>query len=131
MIDLNQYSGGLQHIGIPTDDIERTIAFYTSLGFSVALRTENKSASEQVAFLRLGNLTIETYENKRAVLRSGAIDHIALDVTNIDSLFEALKSAGFRILDAHVQSLPFWERGVRFFSIAGPNEEKIEFCERL
>ena len=29
---------GLQHIGVPTNDIERTIAFYTALGFQVAER---------------------------------------------------------------------------------------------
>lgn len=35
------------------------------------------------------------------------------------------------LLDAHVNFLPFWERGVKFFTIVCPNKEKIEFCEKL
>ena len=47
---------GLQHIGIPTNDIEKTIAFYTALGFETAHRAEN--GGEQVAFLKLGDLAV-------------------------------------------------------------------------
>ena len=122
---------GVQHIGIPTNDIEKTIELYTSLGFEIALFTLNEAANEKVAFLRLGNLVIETYENKVAAMKNGAIDHIALDVKNIDELFEEVRAAGYHLLNDEVQSLPFWEHGVRFFTIVGPNKEKIEFCERL
>ena len=131
MIDLNRYSGGVQHIGIPTNDIGRTIAFYTSLGFVVDLLTENKAADEKVVFLRLGNLTVEAYENRSAVMQAGAIDHIAIDVKHIDELFAEVEAGGFRMLTPEIQSLPFWERGIRYFIILGPNEEKIEFCEKL
>ena len=55
---------GIQHIGIPTNDIEATIAFYQKLGFIPVLRTVNEQANEKVAFLRLHNLNIETYENR-------------------------------------------------------------------
>ena len=62
----------------------------------------------------------------------GAIDHIAIDVKNIDDLFLAVKEAGiFKMLDQQVNGLPFWENGVKFFTIEGPNKEKIEFCEKL
>ena len=30
---------GLQHIGIPTNDMEKTIAFYTALGFETVCQT--------------------------------------------------------------------------------------------
>lgn len=89
-----------------------------------------QAANEKVAFLQLGNLVIETYENPAAALRNGAIDHIALDVKNIDEIFEEVRAAGYRMMNDTVQSLPFWEHG-KFFTIAGPNEEKIEFCEKL
>ena len=74
---------------------------------------------------------IETYENHIATLRSGAIDHLAIDVKEIDQLYKEIKTAGFHILDDSVQYLPFWEKGVKFFTILGPNAEKVEFCERL
>ena len=125
------YITGLQHVGIPTNDLEATIAFYTSLGFEVALRTGNPKADEQVCFLALGNLCIETYENGCAVGKPGAVDHIALNVTDIEGVFREAKRAGRTLLDQEVQFLPFWEKGVRFFTILGPNGEKVEFCQKL
>ena len=72
-MDLKNYSTGVQHIGIPTNDIEKTIAFYQKLGFEIALQTVNEEADEKVAFLELETLVIETYENKAAKMESGAI----------------------------------------------------------
>lgn len=50
-MDLKTYTTGIQHIGIPTNDIEKTIAFYQKLGFEIALQTVNEEADEKVAFL--------------------------------------------------------------------------------
>ena len=47
---------GVAHIGIPTNDLDKTIAFYKKLGFVSALETVNKAAGERVAFLQLGDL---------------------------------------------------------------------------
>ena len=33
------------------------------------------------------------------------------------------------MIDDHVMSLPFWEKGIRYFNIEGPNHEVLEFCE--
>lgn len=128
-MEIKDFCTGVQHIGIPTNNIEKTIAFYKELGFEVALRTDNNG--EQVAFLQLHNLVIETYENHKAVMKAGAVDHIALDVKDIDRLFGLVKAKGFHLLDEHVNALPFWENGIKYFIISGPNNEKIEFCEKL
>lgn len=128
-MEVKDFCTGIQHIGIPTNNIEETISFYKQLGFQVALQTVN--GTEKVVFLQLHNLVIETYENNSAAMQVGAIDHIALDVKDIDALFEVVKAANFCLLDEQVNGLPFWENGVKFFTIAGPNKEKIEFCERL
>lgn len=128
-MEIKDFCTGVQHIGIPTNDIEKTKAFFASLGFTVAYSTVN--GTEKVAFLQLGNLVIETWESGLATMRYGSIDHIAIDVKDIDRLFETVKAAGFKLLDDHVCSLPFWEHGVKFFTIEGPDCEKIEFCERL
>lgn len=72
---------GVAHIGIPTNDLDKTIVFYKKLGFVSALETVNKAAGERVAFLQLGDLMIETYENHRAAEKAGAIDHVALATT--------------------------------------------------
>lgn len=129
-MNIKGFTTGVQHIGIPTNDINKTIEFYHALGFDTALRTVN--GTEEVAFLQLHNLMIETYQNHQAKMEYGAIDHIAIDVKNIEDLFDTIKEAGiFTMLDNQVNSLPFWENGVKFFTIEGPNKEKIEFCERL
>lgn len=85
---------GVAHIGIPTNDLDKTIAFYKKLGFVSALETVNKAAGERVAFLQLGDLMIETYENHRAAEKVGAIDHVALATTDIEAAFAAAKEAG-------------------------------------
>lgn len=122
---------GLQHIGLPTNDMKKTVDFYKALGFQVALQTVNQAAGEKVTFLRLGNLTIESYENKQAAQIDGAWDHVALNVTDIEAAFQAVKEKGFQMLDTEIQFLPFWENGVRFFTIFGPNKEKVEFSQYL
>ena len=142
-MEIKAFTTGVQHIGIPTNDIKKTIEFFQLLGFEVAFRTIN--GPEEVAFLQLHNLMIETYQNHQAKMEYGAIDHIAIDVKDIDSLFKEVKalvnkeqekaegvaSPLFIMLDNQVNGLPFWEKGVKFFTIEGPNKEKIEFCERL
>lgn len=129
--NFQQFINGLQHIGIPTNDIDETIDFYKILGFEVAFQTVNEIANEKVAFLRLENITIEVYENKQAAAVSGALDHIALNVTDIKKVFEMAKEQNFNIIDKEIQFLPFWDNGVKFFTIIGPNKEKIEFSQYL
>lgn len=144
-MNIKDFTTGVQHIGLPTNDIKKTIEFYQTLGFEIAYRTIN--GPEEVAFLQLHNLIIETYQNHQAKMEYGAIDHIAIDVKDIENLFKVVNAEAekaqekakaesntsplFRMLDTQVNGLPFWEKGVKFFTIEGPNKEKIEFCEKL
>ena len=128
---LREQLNGIQHVGIPTNDIEATIEFYGKLGFEVALQTVNEEANEKVAFLKLNNLVIETYENKAAKMESGAIDHVAIDVKDIEKVYELITQADLNTTRDTIHFLPFWENGVRFFTIEGPNKEKIEFSQYL
>lgn len=121
---------GLQHIGIPVVDSEKTVAFYESLGFKVALDTMN--GSEHVVFLKLGNLVIETYQNGQATLQSGAWDHVCIDVEDIEEAWEeVVVKLGNKSIEGKIMYLPFWEKGVKFFTILGPNKEKVEFGQIL
>jgi len=120
-------STGLQHIGLPTDDMEKTIRFYEALGFEVAYRTNNKG--EEVAFLRLGDLTIETYQNFRAAGLDGAWDHVAINVTDVEKARELADGLGLDVIEAG--ELPFWDNGVKYFTVLGPNHEKVEFNQYL
>ncbi|MBQ3223918.1 MAG: VOC family protein [Clostridia bacterium] len=128
-MSIRERVSGLAHIGIPTNDLTKTIRFFESIGFEMRLRTATEK--EQVAFLQLGNVMIETYENGMAALKPGAIEHIALDVDDIEAVYAEVRGLGYKEFEDGIQFLPFWEHGVRFFTIAGPNGEKIEFSQIL
>lgn len=121
---------GIQHIGIPVKDMEETKKFYETLGFQAAFETVNEGL--KVVFFKLGNLVIETYETKEPVaLKIGAIDHFAIDVEDIEETYKEICELNLNTLQDTVHFLPFWENGVRFFTIKGPNEEKVEFSQMM
>ena len=39
----NKWITGVQHVAVPTNDLEKTIEFYHSLGFTTALETYNEA----------------------------------------------------------------------------------------
>ena len=123
------YINGLQHIGLPTKVYDETLEFYKSLGFKVAHSTTHEG--NRVAFLEKDGLTMETYDSQDAVREAGSLEHMALDVNNIDALFEEVKAAGYKLLTPQIEALDFWDNGVKFFKIEGPNGEAVEFCEKL
>ena len=118
---------GLQHIGLPTNDYDKTVAFYTALGFEVAFETVNNG--EKVAFLKLGDLVFETYQNFKAVHMTGAVDHVAINVTDVEEARRIADRMNLNVIEEG--QLPFWENGVKYFTILGPNDEKIEFNQYL
>lgn len=118
---------GYEHVGIPTNDMEATIAFYTALGFKIKWETENNG---RVVFFEFGDIVIETYEiGGKAVGMRGAIDHIALAVSDIEKTEAEVKKTGYPIVEGPC-FLPFWENGVRYICVKGPNTEIIEFLQK-
>ena len=126
---LEQYCSGLQHVGLPTADIGKTLAFYQRLGFHIACDTQN--GTKRVVFLQLKDLTLEVYESDQAAGKAGAIDHLALNVSDVDAVHAWAVEQGLAALEPEVRFLSFWDRGVRFFTVPGPNGEKIEFNQML
>ena len=47
------------------------------------------------------------------------------------AVHEMITGAGLNTTQDEVHFLPFWENGVRFFTIEGPNKEKVEFSQYL
>lgn len=126
---ITDYVTGVQHIGIPTNDLDKTIEFYKNLGFNQKGLFLNKDS--RCAFMELGNLIIETWEGD-VVGKVGAINHISLNTTNVKKSFEEVKAKGCELIDQEIQSIPsFWENGIKYFNILGPNQEIIEFCQIL
>lgn len=128
---LSVFMNNLQHVGLPTLDIEKTIAFYEGLGAEVEYRTVLMPGETKVAFLRLSGMQIETYEEKEVAGKSGAINHIAIDCTDIQAAYKLAVESGYEVVSNGIESLPFWANGVSFFIILGPNAERIEFCQKF
>lgn len=126
---MKEFLTGIQHIGVPTADMNATRAFYKKLFFETAFETVNEGSA--VVFFRLGNLVIEAYEVQFPAGIPGAIDHIAINVTDIEGVYDSVCKMGLNTLSDTIHFLPFWEKGVRFFTIEGPNGEKVEFSQML
>jgi lactoylglutathione lyase len=129
--------GGWSHLGIPVTDIERSKAFYRQFGFRDAMDAAVPVGDEAViiSMLEKEGFLLEFYQLLEADLpeirarKDGHIDHIALDVADIDAAFAELKAAGFSPLEDAPVTIPCWERGARYFNVRGPDGEKVEFNE--
>ena len=126
---MKDYATGIQHVGIPTKDMDATKKFYEDLGFEAAFETVNDEA--RVCFLKMHKLVMEVYESEDAAGKIGAIEHVAIDVTDIEQVYKEICDKNMNTLQDEIHFLPFWDNGVRFFTIKGPNEEKIEFSQFL
>jgi lactoylglutathione lyase len=129
----------IQHIGIPVTDLQRSEAFYKSLGFEDVMSSTfiHNNAQGNVKMMKSGDVIMEIYqmpEDELTEIRqrgNGHIDHVAFDVDNIDETFETLKKANFTILEDEPVFLAFWEKGCKYFNIVGPDGERLEFNQIL
>jgi lactoylglutathione lyase len=129
----------LQHVGIPVTDIKSSEAFYTSLGFHKATQSafDHKEEKGKMMMMKLKDIIIELYELPGEDLaeirgrKDGHIDHITFDVSDVEKAFSELKNAGFTIVEDKPVSLPFWEKGCKYFNVLGPDNERLEFNQIL
>jgi len=129
----------IQHIGLPVTNIKTSEAFYKKLGFTNVMNAhfDFKGNEGTVAMMQLDEIIIEIYQLPVEELteirnrKDGHIDHMAFDVDDIDFTFRYLKNEGFLILEGEPVFLPFWKNGCRYFNIAGPDGERIEFNQIL
>ena len=131
---------GLQHIGLPVRDIGRSVGFYQKLGFRKTMGREfdNGGGLVKVAMMEREGVVMELYQlppdQVSADIRTrkdGRLDHIAFNVRDIDKAFEEIKRAGLVPLQKEPVKLDFWQKGCRYFSIRGPDGEKLEFNQIL
>jgi lactoylglutathione lyase len=133
---MNANLTGLQHLGIPVTNLSKSVAFYERIGFKRVMSAQvpqNNDDPIDVGMMKLGSLIIELYQltgdgwtelNTRG---DGHIDHIAFSVTDIDKAFTEIKNAGFKTIEKAPVFLNFWKKGCKYFTIRGPDGEKLEF----
>lgn len=108
---------GLDHIGILTQDIEASVAFYRDiLGFRLKSRQKNVRADGSpfsMAFLSRGGCEIELVTAPAGfVPQDGTVAHIAIQCDDVDEVFRELVEKGCKPeWDAPVTE-PFFPSGL-------------------
>ncbi|RKQ37733.1 methylmalonyl-CoA epimerase [Oceanobacillus halophilus] len=96
------------HIGIAVESIDHSIPFYTdSLGLPLEAVEEVESEGVKVAFIKIGETRFELLEplNEESPIRKflnkngEGIHHVALEVDDIQSRIEYLKTSGIQLIN--------------------------------
>lgn len=131
---------GMHHLGIYTDDMEKTLDFYcNTLGFDLKYRIVEKEGCVpdgfyplQYALIRLGNCTLELLQPYDCALAAkkgkGSLDHIGLSVTGIEEVIEELKRKGV-CFNGEMGTNTTLMNGYKGISFTGPNGEGIALYE--
>ncbi|MEP0763777.1 MAG: VOC family protein [Chloroflexota bacterium] len=130
---------GFQHLGLPVTDMARSRAFYERLGFRAVFETAlpAEGGAIEVAMLDLNGFVLELYQltgadlDEVAARGDGHVDHLALNVADIEQAWEAARAAGLTPLEEAPMYLPFWGKGCKYFTVRGPDGEKVEFNQIL
>lgn len=115
----------VHHIGVMVSDIERSIEWYDRvLGLKVADRRE--LGTTRIAFLAAANTQIELIQRGGSFSTEGVVNHVALQVDDIEATITHLRAAGVVLGDAQIRTI--WAGGKIFF-FAGPDGEVLELVQ--
>jgi len=117
---------GLHHAGVHVSNLEASSRFYQAVfGFSVAERL--CLGNERLMFLEAGDARIELVVDGRGRRQTGAIDHVAFEVQDLDTWLSRLRRHGVRLPDEAPVAVPELHARIRF--CLGPDGERIELFE--
>jgi len=117
---------GLCHIGIMTDNAEASVRWYCDkLGFRPWYA--GKMGPMTLTFVEGYGMVVEFVAAGRFE-GMGAVDHIALEVINIEAAVADLRAKGVDIPDPGCAP-DFFPSGMKNVFFKGPNGEKLEFVE--
>jgi catechol 2,3-dioxygenase-like lactoylglutathione lyase family enzyme len=117
---------GLHHAGVHVTSLERSIAFYQAV-FGLRLVAQLSLGTEQLAFLGAGRTRVELIADGAADRQTGVVDHLALEVDDLDGWVPRLRERGVRLLDEAPVEVP--ALGARILFCLGPDGERIELFE--
>lgn len=122
---------GLAHIGIPTQQLEKSVEFYKKLGF-LPIHRCGEGEKDTVVLMQCADVTIELYEEAQGETRAGAIHHIAFQVEDIHAAYQWVVAQGFQVAAPGIVTLPWFSQfGSAYFMIYGMNGEWIECNQTL
>jgi catechol 2,3-dioxygenase-like lactoylglutathione lyase family enzyme len=113
----------LAHICIRSADLELTKRFYTqALGLELGFEFE-KQGELFGFYIKVGNATfIEVFKGDPGPV--GNINHVAIQVTDLDALISRIRDAGFTVGDKKLGADHSWQAWA-----TDPNGIRIEFHE--
>jgi glyoxylase I family protein len=122
----------IHHVAIQTDDIERALHFYVDiLGAEVIKR--NKFKKRQMAWLRVGAMTIELFSKRDGDQLSVWHDrqagpiHIAFAVEDLDIFLESALSKGAQFHSSKPEPfIPPVPGAQKIAYLSGPDGEEVE-----
>ena len=131
--------GGWSHLGIPVTNIEKSRNFYKQFGFDEIMSAEIPVNADAIkaAMIQKDDFVIELYQlvgkelAEIATRKDGHIDHIALNVVDVEQAFAQLRAARMNMIEKAPVYLDFWDNGYKYFNIRGPGGEKLEFGQIL
>ena len=127
---------GLAHIGVFVKDIEVSKKFYTEvLGLEVTSECvfEDVDNTFTIAFVEKGSLIIELVMPKfRPELGDGVVDHIAMQVDDLEGFMEVLSQKGIEFESAEPVYHPtMLGNGAKWIFFRGPDNEHLEIAQTL
>lgn len=133
---MNIKTKGLAHIGIPTSDLEKSIAFYQELGFRVIVDKKELEGNNFI-FMECNGVIIGLPQSLDKDMRkqagtkgNGNIDHFALLVEDLDDTKRQLEEKGIPFAVEGISVTEAWKpRSCRCIMVYGPDQVKIEFVE--
>ncbi len=128
---------GLAHIAIFTADLQKSIAFYESLGGIVQARdaVQKPTGINQIALLAWCGFVlelIEPHDGTEVSSQAGAIAHFAVEVSDLAAAVQEVQGAGIdTFLTAEPKVLPQLFGGLTNWFFTGPSGEQIELLQKL
>jgi catechol 2,3-dioxygenase-like lactoylglutathione lyase family enzyme len=117
---------GLHLAGIFVSQLDRCIAFYGGV-FGLELAEKLTLGAEKIAFVKLGSSRLELIEASGGPRPTGVVDHVALEVDDLDALLPRLRAHGVTLLDQ--VPLEVADLQARIVFCLGPDGERIELFE--
>jgi methylmalonyl-CoA/ethylmalonyl-CoA epimerase len=97
----------INHLGIAVADLDAAAKVYEAMGLSVTRIVEVPEQQVKVAFIPIGESTIELVQpaspdspvGRYLAQRGEGLHHLALEVDDVEASLAELKQQGFRLID--------------------------------
>lgn len=108
------------HYAITVKDLNESIIFYKKLGYKLMNRFSDEEY--EWATLRLGNYSLELFENKKECM-----DHVAYNYDNFDEVIKVIEDLGYREEDLDIY---YGDLNRESFFIEDINGKEIQFIKK-